>query len=66
MENENLKHIYFTDDFRKDISSLSKSIEISSFRLGEYSSDVPRDEVREDGTHTGIKYINYGKSKFFE
>lgn len=65
MENENLKHIYFTDDFRKDISSLSKSIEISSFRLGEYSSDVPRDEARENGTHTGIKYINYDYMRYY-
>lgn len=65
MENVNLKNIYFTDDFRKDALLVSKSIEISSFRLGEYSSDVPRGDTLEDGTHTGIKYINYDYMKFY-
>lgn len=59
MENMNLNHIYFTNDFREDITHPSKSIEISSFRLGEYSSEVPRGETNEDGTHTGIEYISY-------
>lgn len=65
MENENLKHIYFTEEFRKDALNPSKSIEMNSFRLGDYSSDVPRDSVNEDGTHTGIKYINYNYMKYY-
>lgn len=59
IESSNLKNIYFTDDFRKDIFTEELSIELSSFRLGEYSSDVDRGDVLSDGTHTGIKYINY-------
>lgn len=65
MENASLKHIYFTEDFRKDAMNPSKSIEMSSFRLGEYSNDVPREKKNEDGTHVGIKYINYDYMKYY-
>lgn len=58
-EGSNLKYIYFTDDFRRVVGSEEDSIELSSFRLGEYSSDVPRGKKLPDGTHDGIKYINY-------
>lgn len=58
MENS-LKHIYFTKDFKKDIASSYNSLVISSFRLGEYSGEVPRGEVLSDGRHSGIEYISY-------
>lgn len=54
-----LKYIYFTEEFKKDISDITKSIEISSFRIGEYISDVPREEQLENGSYSGVRYLNY-------